>query len=223
MLLTCNVSSIGQLLRGNKQRPAQLKLLDVPAYVKDELGLHGLSISTDLLVGSTPDRLNAFRERADKAGCACLLLIESEPQPLGDPDDEKGFAAIDRGKRVLQAASLLGCNSAAIRVEAADDDESMERVVDRIREILPVADKLDIYLALRPHEGLTADPERLTDTIKKIGGFRVATLPDLQVAAGQDDPAAYLRRITPYASAVLAQTFEFAEVQAPEIDDDKPA
>ncbi|MEM0982535.1 MAG: TIM barrel protein [Planctomycetota bacterium] len=218
MLLTCNASSIADLLQSKGRQQPKLRLGDVPAYVKDELGLHGLNLSTDLLVGSTPERLTELRDRADKSGCAILLLIEAEPQAFGDPDDEVGFAAIDRMRRVLHAASLLGCNSAAMKIQSAEDEDSQDRVVDRVREVVKQADKLDINLLISPHEGLTAEPESLTELIKKIGGFRIGTLPDFKQAHDSGDPETYLRRLTPYASVVLAATFEF-EIDDSALDD----
>ncbi len=228
MLLACTARSIAPLLKPRGNSAPKLKLADLPRYVRDELGLSGLALSTDLLTGSTPDRLTAFRERADKSACACLLLMEPNALPFGDPDLDKGDAAIDRARRVVEAAALLGCNSASIRLDAkfhnkpAEDDETIDRVAERIRDVMRVAERREINLLISPHQGLTHTPERLTDLIKKIGGFRVGTLPDFKDAVDSGDPATYLRRLTPYASAVLASTFEFGEAAPAEPDDDKP-
>ena len=46
----------------------------------------------------------------------------------------------------------------------------------------------------------------MTELIKKIGGFRVGTFPDFEAAMQADDPAAYLRKLVPYASVVCATT-----------------
>ena len=47
------------------------------------MGLGGLNLSTDLLVGADRARLERVRERSDRASCSCLLLIESEAQAFG--------------------------------------------------------------------------------------------------------------------------------------------
>lgn len=231
MLLTCCVSSIADLLVAKGQREPKLALDDLPAYVKNELGLHGVNLTTDLLSGAGRQRIERLRERADKAGCACLLLIEQDPLPFGAEDPDEAQAAVDRGRRVVQAASLLGCNAASVAIDApfsgkeAQDEETVDRVVDHVRMVLDRADKLEINLLLSPRPGLTEDPQRLTDLLKKVGGFRVGTLPDFKAAnawkdaEGKHDPAAYLRRLTPYASVVLATTFEFEEPKEDERDD----
>jgi hypothetical protein len=118
--------------------------------------------------------------------------------------------------------ALLGCNSASVAIDAPEgDDELFDRVVDRVRMVLDRADRLEINLLISPRPGLTQDAERVTDLLKKVGGFRVGTLPDFQAASKVEDPGAYLRRLTPYASVVLASTVEFAE-PADDADDDTP-
>jgi len=219
MLLTCHASSIADLLKPAGDAPPRLDLADTPAYIKDELNLNGMNLSTDLLVGATPERLMQLRDSADKAGCAVLLLCESEAQPFGDDDDEVGFEAIERMRRVLHAASLLGCNAASMSIRAPDTDEAAEQVIDRVREVVAQADKLDVNLLIAPAAGLTAEAETLTELIKKIGGFRIGTLPDFKSAHDSADPGSYLRRLTPYASVVSATTYEFEPGEGAPPDD----
>lgn len=227
MLLTCTVRSIANLLKPRGRAKAQLELTDVPAYIRNELGLHGMNLSTEFLAGASRESLAKLRDTADKAACACLLLVEPDPQPLANPDKPDVIqAAIDRSNRVIQAAHLLGCNSASISIEAPDTEEAFETAIDSMRKVMDHAEKLEINLLINPRKGLTEDPDRVTDLIKKIGGFRVGTMPDFDAAAASDDPETYLRRLTPYASVVLATTHEFAEGEetdgGPDPDLDKP-
>lgn len=222
MVLACHVSSLGDLLSPRGKSPPKLKFADVPEYVREELGMTALTLSTDLLTGSTPERLVAFRDRADKASCACLMLQESTPQAFGSTDPDEVQGAIDRTKRVIQAAHLLGCNSMAISIAAPIDDEAPDRTADGVREVMRTAEKLEINVLIKPHEGLTEDPERMTDLLKRVGGFRCGTMPDFADAVKADDPERYLKRLTPYAACVCASMFEFGELDAPEMDDDKP-
>ena len=216
MLLTLNASCLrGQLLGQPGKTPPSLALADLPQYTREVLGLGGLNLTTDLLVGADRRKLEAFRERADRAGCPCLLLIEAQAQNLGTTDAAAAEAAIERMHRVIQAAQILSCTAAALRVEAPDDDNAMQLVWQRLRKIVDRAERLELNLLVSPSKGLTSKPERMTDLIKKVGGFRIGTLPDFEYAreaAGSDDEAVtYLRRITPYASAVLASTLDFSE------------
>ncbi len=210
MLLTLTASCLkSMLVPAGRAKKSKLDLLDLPAYTRETLGLSGFNLSTDLLAGANRSRLEAIRERADRASCSCLLLIEPEAQNFGAKDERAALAAAERMSRVIDAAQILGCSAASMRVVATDDDESLVKVASRLRPIMERAEKLDINLVLSPDKGLTQRPERVTELLKKVGGFRIGTYPDFETAAAQKDPVAYLHRLTPYASAVCASTVKF--------------
>jgi hypothetical protein len=191
-----------------KGKKPQLDLLDLPRFTRENLGLAGVNLSTDLLAGADRARLEAIRERADRASCACLLLIEPEPQNFGSSDESSVAAAIHRTIRVAEAAHILGCSSIAVRVKAQDDDVGLLRVAAGLKKVVERAEKLDINLLIAPEAGLTAKPERVTELLKKVGGFRVGTFPDFQSAAASGDGVGYLHRLTPYATSVCASTIK---------------
>jgi sugar phosphate isomerase/epimerase len=211
MLLTlsaqCIRSLVGSPPRGKK--PTTIDLFDLPRYVREDLGLAGLNLSTDLLAGADRSRLEGLRLRADRQGCACLLLVESEPQNFGGSEDVSGTAAA-RLVRVVEAAQILGCSAAAVRIVAPDTDEALAKVAGRLRPAVERAEKLDMNVLVSPHTGLTERPERVTELLKKVGGFRVGTFPDFEAASRSKDASAYLHRLTPYATVVSASTLEFA-------------
>jgi sugar phosphate isomerase/epimerase len=209
MLLTLTAISLRSMLSRGKSGKAKLDLLDLPQYTREELGLHGLNVSTELLAGVSRDRLERLRERSDKAGCACLLLIESDAHAFGDAGEAVGAAAIERLQKVIQAGHILGCNAVAVKIAAADEAPVFQRCAERLRKGVERAERLELNVLISPQPGLTATPERVTELIKKVGGFRVGTFPDFQAAAAAADPVAYLRRLTPYASVVSASTVKF--------------
>jgi hypothetical protein len=246
MLLTLTASSLrSMLLPVGRARKPKLDLLDLPAFTRDTLLLSGFNLSTDLLVGADRTRLESIRERADRFSCSCLLLIESEAHNFGASDEKTALAAAERMIRVLGAAQILGCSAASLKIIASDDDDALARVANRLKPVMERAEKLDMNLVIAPHAGLTARADRVTDLLKKVGGFRIGTYPDFETAThaplvappaktGKEKPAkesakaapepkdaavAYLHRLTPYASAVCASTTGFhgqgAKVKAP--------
>lgn len=180
-----------------------MRLTDLPRFAHDHLGLHGLYLSTELLVGADIRKLEKIRDAADKSQCPCLVLVDHTPVPLGELDEDLGSAALDRVVRVIEAAHRLGCNAAAIGIAAGNDEDSFEASVDRLKRALIRAERVEMNLLVTSTPGLTAEPDHLTDLIKKVGGFRIGTIPDFQVAARAPDPEHFLRRLTPYAAAVL--------------------
>lgn len=194
------------LLPGGRGKKPTLDMLDLPKFTRETLGLNGLTLATELLAGADRARLESIRERGDRAGCACLLLVEHEPQNFGAMGEATVAAAVERTRRVVEAAHILGCSAAAVKIQAPDDDAALARVAAAFKPVVDRAEKLDMNVLLGPHDGLTSRPERITDLLKKIGGFRIGTYPDFEVAAGTKDPMSYLQRLTPYATAVCAAT-----------------
>lgn len=205
-------------------KDASLTLTELPRFAHEQLGLHGLMLSADLLAGRTRDDLARLRDAADRARCSCLVLMEEDPQKLAAAD---GSAADERIRRVMAAASLLGCNAAGVAIEAPEGPEALDRVADRLKRLMSEAEQREINLLIMPGpmadapgNGLTASPDRLTELLKKVGGFRVGTMPDFAHAAKATDMPAYLRKVTPYASAVLGSTLGFNAIEG-ELDDER--
>lgn len=222
MLLTLTASCVRSLLSlpGSRPKPGQFDLLDLPSFTQETLGLSGLTLTTDLLAGADRARLEQIRERADKARCACLLLAEPDPLHFGSKDAAPGTAASQRLVRVVEAAHILGCSAAAFKVKAPDDDEALARVAQRLRAAVERAEKLDLNILVSPCDGLTSRPERVTELLKKIGGFRVGTYPDFLAATQTKDPVAYLHRLAPYATVVCGTTIQFEA--SPETEEPAP-
>lgn len=208
MLLTLTLSS-----------PAVVKslspggLLGAPRAVQEQFGLHGLNLAASLLKGADRTAIANFRDAADRAGCACLVLVEP-PLPLAAARASQADKALARALNLVEAAALLGCNSLALGVSGDASEATLERAVDQLREVAEVAEKREINVLLGPTEGLTEDPDRVTDLIKRVGGFRIGTYPDFETASKAADPIAYLRRLAPYAWAVSASTLEFVDLAA---------
>ncbi len=207
MLLTlCAGSLRSRLGRSAKGKAETMTLFDVPAFVVKHLRLHGLNIPASLLAGWSLSDLDRLRDAADKAACPCLVLIEDTPQPLGSADDDKREAAAARVQRLAVAANRLGCNAIALMIEADDDSESFDIAAEQIREMLPAIERLELNVLITPHQGLTATTEKLTSLIKRIGGFRIGSLPSFGAAAAANsgDPIEGLRKLAPYAGAIHA-------------------
>ncbi len=192
-----------------------LQVTDLPRFARDEMGLFGLNLSTNLLVGADLKRLDAIRDAADKAACPVLTLVESEVQAMGTTNDEVGDAAITRCHRVVQAAHRLGCSSIGVGVACKDNEDEIDFCIERLRRVLSIAERLEVNVLICPAPGVTADPEKLTELIKKVGGFRIGTFPDFETASKAPDPLVYLKRVTPYASAITAAAVRYKAGKKP--------
>lgn len=209
MLLTLSAGSVRPMIKSNGA--ASFTMLDVPAFAIKELRLHGLNIPASMLCGWSLEDLDKLRDRADKAACPCLVLIEDTALPLASPDDAKRRAAVQRVQRLAVAANRLGCNAVALKCDAPDTPEAFDLAADEIRALMPAVERLELNVLLSPHQGLTQTTEKLTALIKRVGGFRIGSLPSFAAAAaiGGGDPIEGLRKLAPYAGAIHASVEGF--------------
>jgi sugar phosphate isomerase/epimerase len=182
-----------------------MSLLDLPDFVIKELDLRGMNVPSSMLAGWSLEDLDRLRDGADKAGCPCLVLIEDTAQRFADAPDAGGHQpAADRVRRLAVAANRLGCNALAVRCEAPDTDEAFDSTAAELKDVMPAVERLELNLLIAPHFGLTESPDRLTELLKRIGGFRIGSLPDFAHAAASGNLVEALRKLVPYAGAVHA-------------------
>jgi hypothetical protein len=211
MQLTLTSGSLRHRL--NKNGRGGLTMLDLPSFTIKTLRLHGLNLSASTLAGWSLEDLDKLRDRADKAACPCLVLVEDSPLPFGDVDPSKREQAIERVRRLSVAANRLGCSAIAVKCGAIANDESFELVAEEIRDLMPYVEKLELNILLSPCTGLTETSDQLTSLIKRIGGFRIGSLPSFGAAAeaGGGDPTEGLRKLAPYAGAIHATVEGFSK------------
>jgi sugar phosphate isomerase/epimerase len=162
-----------------------------------------------MLAGWSLENLDELRDRGDKAGCPCLVLIEDTPLPFASADHREADRSAERVQRLAVAANRLGCNALAVRCDAPDTDEAFEQTAFQIKDVMPAVERLELNLLIAPHVGLTRHTDRLTDLLKRIGGFRIGSLPDFGHAAETGDLVETLRKLAPYAGAVHATVHGF--------------
>ncbi len=206
MLITLSSNALRAQLTGSKP---ELDLLDLPRMARDEFGFAGLQLTTSLLKGWDAKKLEKLRDRADKAACPCLVLVEEQAHQLGEFEGDATERAIDRMSRVMQVAHRLGCSSVAMALEPASGEDAEDLVAENLRDVVRAAERLELNLLLSLSDGLTERPEQLSGLIRKVGGFRIGSFPSFAQAAASGDPESYLKSIVPYAAAVTASCGAF--------------
>ena len=204
MLLTLATRSLASIISDSPRGEGTMTMLDLPDYAIRHLELRGLNVEASMLSGWSLEQLDRLRDRADKAGCPCLVLIEDTPLTFGGSSAKKRDAAADRVQRLAAAAHRLGCSAMSIACAGSDDEETFEQIASEVKNVMPEIERLELNVLLAPCEGLCHDPERLTELIKRIGGFRIGSLPSFGHAAATGDAAGTLRKLAPYAGAVHA-------------------
>jgi sugar phosphate isomerase/epimerase len=186
-------------------------MLDVPDFAIRQLKLRGLNIDASMLAGWSLSQLDELRDRADKAACPCLLVVEDKPLPLATTGPKKRAQTLERIERLGAAAHRLGCNAIAIRCDAPNTDEAFELVANSIRDAMRAVERRELNVLLMPEVGLTQSPDRMTELIKRVGGFRIGSLPSFAQAASTGNVVDALRKLAPYAGAVHASVEKFSK------------
>jgi sugar phosphate isomerase/epimerase len=201
MLLALSAGSLrGALTRAK----SPLALHDLPDFVREELDLRGLNLPTDLLAGRTPADLDKIRDRADRVGCPCLMLVETDPLDLAGAD-AKQSAAMERLRRLGTAAHRLGCAFLGLKLKDVASPAQMDRVATGLRAALAEMDRWEVNLLLQPHGGVLEKGEPLVELVKKVGGFRIGALPSFLHAHESGQMREMLRKLAPYAQAMTAE------------------
>ncbi len=219
MLLTLTARSLAARL--NARGGSALPMSGLPKYVFQQTGLRGLVLDTVLLKGWGLDELDALRIQADQAGCPCLLLRETDSTPSGLFQGAAYDAAMKRIDLVARAANRLGCNALALQPQcrsATADEREFDQHTAFFRRVLERVDRLELNVLVEPSTGWLGEPKWLIELVKKVGGFRIGTLPTFQAACQTDDCVATLRQTAPYAGAVLG-SFGDHDVTIPPPDD----
>ncbi len=180
--------------------PVGMRLEDMPQFAREELGFAGLNIPTSMLAGRTLAHLEDLRDRADRAGCPILVLVDNHPMDF----HRQGKAATERLTRLAAAGTRLGCGDMAIKCVGVDDEASLAGAAKNARLALNEIESYGLGVLVRPGEGATGDPPQLMDFIKRIGGFRIGAMPSFAHAAETTEFVATLRRLAPYAHCVAA-------------------
>ena len=71
-----------------------------------------------------------------------------------------------------------------------------------LKKAVGMIDDYDLNLLVAPAKGVTDDPDRLTEVIKKVGGFRIGSYPGFTHAKGTSDPRETMRKLAPYAGGI---------------------
>ena len=205
MLIAVSAGSMRNLLTRAK---SPLALHDLPTFAREELDLRGLNLPSDLLAGKSLVELDRIRDRADRVGCPCLMLVETDALDIAGADKAQA-AAMDRVRKLATAANRLGCAFVGVKLREIGTSAQRDRASLALRAALAEVDRWEVNLLLQPHGGLLEKGDPLVELVKKVGGFRIGALPSFQHAHDSGDMKDMLRRLAPYAQAMIAQVRGF--------------
>ncbi|NJC28228.1 sugar phosphate isomerase/epimerase family protein [Neolewinella antarctica] len=197
-----------------------LNPLDFPSVAKDQFGFEAVEYVNTFFYGKNADYFKALRKRSDDAGVENLLIMVDEEGLLGDPNEQKRLKSVDRHRKWLNAATILGCHS--IRVNAhskGSKSEQKKLAADGLSRLCDYAKDSGLDVLIENHGGMSSEPNWLIDTIKATGSENIGTMVDFDNFKYSEDKIwggelTYDRYegvdlLMPYAKSVSAKSYAF--------------
>jgi L-ribulose-5-phosphate 3-epimerase len=204
--------SYHRALRANK-----MTNLDFPAKCK-EMGVSGVEYVNQFFKDKAKDMeyLKDLKGRCEDNQVKSILIMIDGEGNLGEKDEAKRQAAVDRHKPWVEAAKFLGCHSIRVNARSSGSfDEQQKLAADGLRRLSEFAKPLGMNVIVENHGGLSSNGEWLAGTIKSVGLDNCGTLPDFgnfRVGKGEMyDRYKGTKELMPYAKGVSAKSHDFDE------------
>jgi len=195
-----------------------LEHLEFAATAKKEYGIDAVEYVNTFFKDRAKDAayLREMKQRAADAGVKSLLIMCDGEGNLGDPDDARRSAAVERHHQWVEAARALGCHS--IRVNAASSgsfEEQQKLAADGLRRLTEFGARHNLNVIVENHGGLSSNGAWLAGVMRLVDHPRCGTLPDFgnfNLGGGKEyDRYQGVKELMPFAKAVSAKSHDFNE------------
>lgn len=189
----------------------KLTNLDFPVVAKREYGIGACEYVNQFFKDKAQDGkyLAELNKRAADEGVQNVLIMIDDEGNLGDPDQKRRDAAVEKHHKWVDAAKTLGCH--AIRVNARSRgsyDEQMKLAADGLRKVVEYGAKHEISVIVENHGGLSSNGAWLTGVMRLVDNPRCGTLPDFGNFKEYDRYKG-VAEMMPYAKGVSAKSYDF--------------
>lgn len=153
--------------------------LDFPKIAKDKYGFDAVEYVNTFFFRKNEEYFIELKNQSDGAGIKNLLIMVDEEGLLGDPDKKERLQVVERDKRWLEAAAILGCHS--IRVNAhstGNKNEQKKLVADGLSQLCDIAENYNMDILIENHGGMSSEPNWLIDTINAADRQNIGTMVD---------------------------------------------
>jgi sugar phosphate isomerase/epimerase len=188
------------------------------ARVANGFGIDAVEYVSRFYAAKVADRgyLSELKRRAAGEGVWNVLIMVDGEGELGAPEEKVRARAVDKHKKWVEAAALLGCH--AVRVNAVgrgSEDDQVNWLSDGLRRLCRFSDPLGISVLVENHGGLSSKASWLVEVLNAVGHPRCGSLPDFgnfTLENGKEyDRYQGVRELMPFARAVSAKAYDFNE------------
>ncbi len=208
--------SLNSLLRGQNKT---LENLDFPAYAKDKFGIHNVEYVDQFFPSADKEYVKELLKRTQDIGVRNVLIMIDTAGALGELDEEKRVAAVEKHYQWVEAAEILGCH--AIRVNARGRGSELDVANATTKSLITLcrfAADYGISVIVENHGGPSSRPPWLTSVIRNTGMVNCGVLPDFGnfvISRGEEgeqyDLYQGVKELMPLAKGVSAKSHNFDE------------
>jgi len=216
--------SLNSLLRG---RDKTMDNLDFPAYTKDKFGIHNVEYVDQFFPSADKEYVKELLKRTEDIAVRNVLIMIDTAGALGELDETKRVAAVEKHYQWVEAAEILGCH--AIRVNARGSGSDLDVAHATTKSLITLsrfAADYGISVIVENHGGPSSRPPWLTSVIRNTGMVNCGVLPDFgnfvidrRPGGEQYDLYQGMKEMMPLAKGVSAKSHNFDE-EGNEVDKD---
>jgi sugar phosphate isomerase/epimerase len=199
-------------------KAGELDNRDFAKAAKQDYGIDAIEYVDQFFRDKAKDQqyLTELKTRAADLGVKIQLIMIDTAGNLGEPEDAKRTAAVERHYPWVEAAKFLGCHSIRVNARSRGSYEEQQKLAaDGLRRLSEFASTHAINVIVENHGGLSSNGAWLAGTIKLAGLPNCGTLPDFgnfRIAEGEEyDRYKGVTELMPYAKAVSAKSYDFDE------------
>lgn len=194
--------------------------LDFPETAKETYGFDAVEYVNTFFYRKDAAYFEELRKRSTNVGIKNLLIMVDEEGFLGDPDTIKRSLSLEKHKRWLEAAAILGCHSIRVNAHSIGTKEEQQLLaVDGLSNLCELAQPYNLDVIIENHGGMSSNPEWLLKTIELTGKSNIGTMVDFdnfnysetKIWDGEQTYDRYkgVELLLPYAKSVSAKSYTF--------------
>jgi len=151
-----------------ERQPGKLRLLDLPAIMRDELDMRVIDLMTATLASMEPRYLDELRTAAERHGCVLTNLKMNNPGlDLASADESVRQHALTEYKRTMDAAARLGVRW--VRPLPGPKRPDLARLATGYRELMDYGASRGLTLLVENFGWMQDDPDAIPALIKAVG------------------------------------------------------
>jgi sugar phosphate isomerase/epimerase len=195
-----------------------LKLIDFPAFARDQFGLYAVELNNIYFESREPAYLDSLNLAASRAGVKLLNIAVDERGDLASDEKAQREEGVLTNMRWVQAAQqmhirAIRCNSGGRDVR--DPARAVKNCTDSFRKICDVARPKGVMVLIENHGGISSNPDHVVQIVQGVrkthGDDAFGTLADFGNWPDEVDRYDALRKVMPYAAATHAKVNDIDE------------